>query len=186
MLSIHSSQDIALTYLFRVFQAYNPSEGKKCALKVMTKCDSDEFIEYKKVLENEYNVLSELDHPSIIKTFGYSENERILNNSDSIQEIGYISLEYFEKGTLFDLICEKGELSEDLARIYFLELLEAVEYMHQCGYSHTDLKLENIMIDEQFHIKLIDFGFATKEKYWDNITGTMEYLPPEALDGKTK
>lgn len=49
-----------------------------------------------------------------------------------------------------------------MARHFFQQLLEAVEYCHKKGYSHGDLKLNNMLLDENFNIKLADFGFAQR------------------------
>ena len=49
-----------------------------------------------------------------------------------------------------------------MCRHVFKQILEAVRYVHSSGYAHRDLKLENILLDSSFNVKLIDFGFAEK------------------------
>jgi serine/threonine protein kinase len=65
------------------------------------------------------------------------------------------------------------------------QLMQAIAELHAKDLSHRDLKLENIMcrydpISQRFLVKIIDFGFATKFGYTENIRGTPTYLPPEA------
>ena len=48
---------------------------------------------------------------------------------------------------MFDLIFEHGRLEESVARFYFSQLLDAVEHMHDNGYAHRDIKLENLVLD---------------------------------------
>ena len=57
-------------------------------------------------------------------------------------------MEYVSGGTLYDLIESTGALSEDAARYFMTQMLEALEYMEKEGVAHRDLKLENILIDE--------------------------------------
>jgi serine/threonine protein kinase len=61
---------------------------------------------------------------------------------------------------LFDIILKGGYLPERIAKKLFLQLLDAVEYLHiKSKVAHLDIKLENILIDNDFKLKLCDFGF---------------------------
>jgi serine/threonine protein kinase len=71
-----------------------------------------------------------------------------------------MTLEYCSNGDLFNLVKTSGKLSENLSRYIFSQLLDGVEYLHKEGkVSHLDLKLENVLIDDELSIKLCDFGF---------------------------
>ena len=63
-------------------------------------------------------------------------------------------------GELIDYVYKKGGLSEPICRYYFKQLLKALCYLHTKGYSHRDLKLDNILLDDKFNLKIVDFGFA--------------------------
>lgn len=61
---------------------------------------------------------------------------------------------------LFEYINESGALDEGMARFFFIQMLNAVQYCHSKEVAHRDLKPENMMLDDQMNVKIIDFGFA--------------------------
>lgn len=67
------------------------------------------------------------------------------------------------KGDLFDVILEKGPIKdENLLKHLFSQISGALEHLHtQASYAHLDIKLENILIGNDYQLKLSDFGFAT-------------------------
>jgi serine/threonine protein kinase len=69
-------------------------------------------------------------------------------------------MEYCPHGDLYELVKKSGKLSQSLAKALFLQILNGVEYLHkEVGLAHLDLKLENVLIDDDFRLKLCDFGF---------------------------
>ncbi|OAD08297.1 hypothetical protein MUCCIDRAFT_154881 [Mucor lusitanicus CBS 277.49] len=85
-------------------------------------------------------------------------------------------------------LCDQGDLFEYVVQnpydvnchVIFLQILEAIEYMHQNNLYHRDIKLENILLQKQDDIKVADFGLATKERYsFDFGCGSTTYLGPE-------
>ena len=112
---------------------------------------------------------------------GHSESS-IANKLDGKGiEVMYLALEYAENGELFDYIAETGSFSEPVTRYYFRQLISALEYMHELGYAHRDVKPENILIDSDFNLKLADFGFTTEKEISQSRKGTYGYMAPEVL-----
>ena len=78
-------------------------------------------------------------------------------------------------------------LLETEAKFIFNQVLEGIQYLHIKNIYHRDIKLENLIIDENNFIKIIDFGFATssqKTKLLNFFCGTPSYMPPEIVQKK--
>lgn len=69
-------------------------------------------------------------------------------------------LEYCPGGDLGDLLRSRKKLSEDVAKIYIAEILLALEALHKDLIIYRDLKPDNVILDENGHAKLTDFGLA--------------------------
>lgn len=70
-------------------------------------------------------------------------------------------------------------MPEGVARTFFHMLISAVEHMHSVGVFHRDIKLENVLLDSTFNLKLIDFGFSSSERRTDKMIGTEGSAAPE-------
>eukprot|EP00331_Platyophrya_macrostoma_P030684 CAMPEP_0176456364 /NCGR_PEP_ID=MMETSP0127-20121128/31241_1 /TAXON_ID=938130 /ORGANISM="Platyophrya macrostoma, Strain WH" /LENGTH=371 /DNA_ID=CAMNT_0017846303 /DNA_START=65 /DNA_END=1180 /DNA_ORIENTATION=+ len=131
---------------------------------------------------SEANILSLPSHPNIIGCKEILTSAAVELNFD-IRIQNAIVLEHAANGDLFPYM-ECGALSESICRFYFEQMLNAIEYLHDNGYCHLDIKPENLLLDERFNMKLCDFGFAAQfeknSKLVKTSCGTSGYFPPEA------
>ena len=88
---------------------------------------------------------------------------------------------------LFEFIDrQRRYIAEPLACYIFKQIISSVAYMHRNNLVHRDIKDENIVINESFHIKLIDFGstaYMVKGKKFATFCGTLDYCSPDVLLG---
>ena len=158
----------------RVYLVSHNDSKKLFALKVIDKRKL--MISYGKldIIYNEINIHSKLAHENIIKLYNVYEDNESIN----------IIMEYAENGNLFELISkEKTGLDESKAFDYFIQVVNAVYYLHYNNIIHRDIKPENILIGAENKIKLCDFGWA-KELTLENrstFCGTVEYMAPEIV-----
>ena len=99
----------------------------------------------------------------------------------------YIVSEFLQGGDLFFHLHEKRYtvFPEIKARFYIMELVIALDFLHQNNMIYRDLKPENILLDSQGHVKLTDFGlskiFENEDDKAYTVCGTPQYLAPEIL-----
>ena len=116
-------------------------------------------------------------HPNIIEWFATGE--------DAVWR--WIAMEYAEGGDLFDKIEADVGVEQDIAHLYFLQLISGVSFVHSKGVAHRDLKPENILLSAGGNLKIADFGMATMFEYKGQrkLSGTMcgspPYVAPEVL-----
>lgn len=127
----------------------------------------------------ERNVLKDCTHPFIVTIyFAFQSSKKF-----------YIGLEYVPGGALFRFLQIGREMNVDEVRFYVAEVALALEYLHSKGIVYRDLKLENVLLCADGHVKLTDFGLS-KELMDANgnveptstFCGTNEYLPPEMIE----
>jgi serine/threonine protein kinase len=119
---------------------------------------------------------------------GYGSDGHVKKPSGrEITNLVYILLEYVTGGLLFDLCQTVGGMGEDDGRYFLSQMIEVIGYMQSKGVVHRDLKLENILVDNDINLKVADFGFATYKKTnkLNSYRGTMTYMAPEIKEGKT-
>lgn len=124
-----------------------------------------------KNLRREVEVNLSLDHPNILKMYGYFYDSLKL----------YFVLEYAGKGDVWKLIRQTSHFPEPKASKYIRQVCLALKYLHSKNIIHRDIKPENILIGCDDNLKLADFGWSvfSADKKRNTFCGTAEYLPPE-------
>eukprot|EP00045_Choanoeca_perplexa_P002752 m.26311 g.26311 ORF g.26311 m.26311 type:complete len:471 (-) comp11686_c0_seq1:128-1540(-) len=144
------------------------------AMKVLKKAMVLEKDELTHTL-TENAVLAKCTHPFLTS----------LHFSFQTEELLCFVMEYVNGGELFFHLRKEKRFSEQRVLFYSAEILSALTYLHDCGVVYRDLKLENVMLSAEGHIKITDFGLAKEEiQYGDKTTtfvGTPEYLAPEVI-----
>ncbi|KAI8014344.1 CBL-interacting serine/threonine-protein kinase 14 [Camellia lanceoleosa] len=162
----------------KVYHARNVRTGQIVAIKAVSK---------QKVLKGgltahvkrEIAIMRRLRHPHIVRLF------EVLATKTKI----YFVMEFAKGGELFAKVA-KGRFSEDLSRKYFQQLISAVGYCHSRGVFHRDLKPENLLLDENWELRVTDFGLsAVKDQIRPDgllhtLCGTPAYVAPEILAKK--
>lgn len=140
------------------------------------------------LFQKEINILNTLkvsNNPNIVNIISSGEGLIIRKNHPQ-QTSQYLVLEYASKGELFNYIyCAKSGLCERYSKVIFAKILRGVQACHNAGICHRDLKMQNILVDENFSPKICDFGFATQNNnHLSEYLGTRNYACAEILRNK--
>lgn len=96
-------------------------------------------------------------------------------------------MELISGGDLYSTLCEKKRLHPDIAKGYFINLIDALKYCHQRKVFHRDIKLENLLLTPDGALKLCDFGLASirgfngEDALLKTVCGTEDFTPPEMI-----
>lgn len=122
-------------------------------------------------IQLEAEILNHLSHRNIARFYEYDSAMQIWY-PDGDQSTGVaIVLEFCAGGDLFEFVVQTGYLTEPLARFFFKQLCDALVHMQSNGISHRDLKWENLMLDSNFNLKVIDYGYAAVHNKSESIKG---------------
>ncbi|XP_073529324.1 serine/threonine-protein kinase Chk2 isoform X1 [Phyllobates terribilis] len=159
--------------------AFEKSTCKKVAVKIISKIKfslSSSHLDQSNSVDTEIEILKKINHPCLIKI------EEVFNSVDHL----YIVLEMMEGGELFHRIL-RFRPRESTLKLYFYQILLAVQYLHDNGIIHRDLKLENVLLsstNEECCVKITDFGQSKilgETSLMTTLCGTPNYLAPEVL-----
>ncbi|KAJ2318264.1 Suppressor of Sensor Kinase (SLN1), partial [Coemansia sp. RSA 2704] len=134
----------------------------------------------------EMEVMSMLQHPNIVSYYGIEVH----------REKVYLFMELC-KSNLAQVVKDQGRLDERTTRVFVVQMLRGLQYLHESGICHRDIKCDNTLLDEYMTIKLVDFGAAKvlnqqslaatrrtrRGKDGASLTGTPMYMAPEVILG---
>lgn len=149
--------------------------GQKVAVKILNK-GKIKHMEMAEKVRREINILNMCTHPHIIRLY------EVIDTPTDI----FVVMEYVSGGELFDYIVSKGRLPQDEARKFFHQIISGIEYCHYHKIVHRDLKPENLLLDNEYNIKLADFGLSNVIHDGDFLRtscGSPNYAAPEVISG---
>ncbi|VVB13540.1 unnamed protein product [Arabis nemorensis] len=162
----------------KVYYGRSVLSNESVAIKMI---DKDKVIKYgiTDQIKREISVMRIVKHPNVV------ELHEVMATKSRI----YLVLEYCKGGELFNKVA-RGKLREDVAWKYFYQLINAVDFCHSRGVYHRDIKLENLLLDDNDNLKVADFGLSAVAecKGPDGLLhtgcGTHAYLSPEIISRK--
>ncbi|KAH0789716.1 AUR protein Kinase [Histomonas meleagridis] len=159
----------------RVYLAREKKSKFIVGLKVLNKKQLQKAsIEHQ--LRREIEIQSHLRHPHIIRMYGYFYDQTRI----------YLIIEYAARGELFKILRDQIRFDEKTAANYIWQMCDAINYCHSKHVIHRDIKPENILVGLNGELKIADFGWSVHAPSSRRTTlcGTLDYLPPEMIEGK--
>ncbi|XP_067945471.1 serine/threonine-protein kinase PLK4-like, partial [Watersipora subatra] len=156
-----------------VYKGRQKTTGDIVAIKVIEKrrMKSSGMID---CVKKEVEIHSRLKHPSILELYSFCEDSNYV----------YLILEMCSKGELYSYVSEQTTpLSYQQVKKFMEEVVSGMQYLHTHAILHRDLSLTNLLLTEDLHVKIADFGLATKlsqpgEQHF-TLCGTPNYISPE-------
>jgi len=145
------------------------------AIKIL---DKEKMKEIDKIRSNrEIKILKKMRHRNIVHLYNDINTEKLI----------YLIMEYVKGKELLAYINEKNKLNENESCYYFQQIISGIEYLEKLKIVHRDIKLENIIIEDNKNIKILDFGlsnFYQKNNILYSSCGSLCYASPEMVEGK--
>jgi len=141
------------------------------------------------MLDREISTMKALSHSNVLQLLDVEMNASYTKKNGKTRQVALLVIELAPGGELFEFLMHTGPFSEIQARTYFSSLLSALEACHSQGIFHRDLKPENLMLDDEYQLKVADFGLSSMimtdgpetEVLLETECGTRSYMSPEIL-----
>ncbi|XP_053673217.1 serine-rich adhesin for platelets [Anopheles nili] len=153
----------------------NKETGQEVAIKTIKKSKIETEADLIRI-RREVQIMSSVQHPNIIHIYEVFEN----------REKMVLVMEFAAGGELYDYLSERKVLAEEEARRIFRQVSTAIYYCHKHKICHRDLKLENILLDENGNAKIADFGLSNvfdEQRLLATFCGSPLYASPEIVKG---
>ncbi len=168
-----------------VYLAEHSVMQRRVAIKVLPKKKLENSIYLDRFIREAQTVAS-LDHPNIVRAYDIDQED----------DVHYIVMEHFNGRNLQEVVAQDGVMSFEMAADYIRQAALALEYAHQAGVVHRDVKPGNVLVNDQGLVKVLDLGLALFDEHRfdgnltsiqeDKILGTADYLAPEqGIDSHT-
>jgi len=158
--------------------------GEKVALKIMGRRTSSK--RQGDQIKREIAAMTTLVHPNVLSLKHHVMDLPYPKSDGTFKDCILLVIELASGGELFDFMMYTGAFSESIARAYTKQLLSALVTCHANGIYHRDLKPENLLLDEQFMLKVADFGYSAIQGAGGGLLstecGTRSYMAPEILE----
>ena len=160
----------------QVYLCQNILNNKYYAIKHMDKYRLKKALKTLSGIYTEIDLQSRISHQNIVQLLYVYESK---NTFDLV-------MEYASQGSLFDFIRKNKHLSEDLSFSIFIQVVNAVYFLHRNNLIHRDIKPENLLLFQNNIVKLCDFGWCVSLNSGQRGTfcGTTEYMAPEMVNQK--
>ncbi|KAJ6485634.1 kinase-like protein [Mycena sanguinolenta] len=160
----------------RVYMVRTKSSPKYIlALKTLIK---SELVKNKveKQTRREIEIQQNLRHTNILRLYGFFHDEKRI----------FLMLEFAAQGELYRQLSKQGRFSERRSARYIDQMTDALVYLHSKHVIHRDIKPENLLLGTNGELKIGDFGWSVHAPGLRRMTlcGTLDYLPPEMVEGK--
>ena len=139
------------------------------------------------MFNSEVSLLQSIISENVLSIYEYGKGKKVKNNGKS-KEVYYIIMEFMQHGDLIKYISnvsskvnENIGFGEEYGRLIFTQLLDGLEAIHNSDGVHRDIKPDNIMIGNDYKMKLVDLGFSAKKSnvFLKQYLGTPAYAAPE-------
>lgn len=175
LLNYEFKQSIGQGTFGKVKLAIHSLRKENVAVKILNKKQIEKKNEMN-LVQRELDIIPNFNHINLIKVHHILQDE---NNF-------YIVMDYCENGELFDYIVKKHRLSEEESSNFFYQLINGVEYIHNCKIVHRDLKPENLLLTKNKTLTIIDFGLSSEfdgKNLLSTKCGSPSYAAPEIIKG---
>ena len=159
----------------KIYLAKSKYTDDEVAIKIISKKKIKDNLEDLILVSNQIESMKILKHKNIISLYEIYESPKYF----------YLIMEYFPKKNLIEKIILKKRLSENEALIIFIQLLDALVYIHKMNITHRNIRTEHILFDKNNRPKLIGFDYSTfyeKNKKIKGMFGSLCYTCPEILN----